>query len=171
MTILNCSAVTCIYNKDQLCSRGEIEVMGHDARVSDETSCGSFRDRNSASVTNSEKESCGCEKIRIDCKAHECTYNVYKRQLTTSTVNVRPLPLTSTVRMPAQAKKQSAKLLHVNADTFCRKQTYTVRSVYAVSYVSIKLFKKGHCPQAMSFLHWFQFYLFFRKSGIWISFF
>ena len=35
MTILNCSAVTCIYNKDQLCSRGEIEVMGHDARVSD----------------------------------------------------------------------------------------------------------------------------------------
>ena len=28
MTILNCSAVTCIYNKDQLCSRGEIEVMG-----------------------------------------------------------------------------------------------------------------------------------------------
>ena len=75
MTILNCSAVTCIYNKDQLCSRGEIEVMGHDARGSDETSCGSFRDRNSASVTNSEKESCGCEKIRIDCKAHECTYN------------------------------------------------------------------------------------------------
>lgn len=75
MTILNCSAVTCIYNKDQLCSRGEIEVMGNDAHVSDETSCGSFRDRNSAPMTNSEKESCGCEKIRIDCKAHECTYN------------------------------------------------------------------------------------------------
>ena len=163
MTILNCSAVTCIYNKDQLCSRGEIEVMGHDARVSDETSCGSFRDRNSASVTNSEKESCGCEKIRIDCKAHECTYNEHCKCTASA--------LTSTVRMPAQAKKQSAKLLHVNADTFCRKQTYTVRSVYAVSYVSIKLFKKGHCPQAMSFLHWFQFYLFFRKSGIWISFF
>ena len=45
MTILNCSAVTCIYNKDQLCSRGEIEVMGHDARVSDETSCGSFSNK------------------------------------------------------------------------------------------------------------------------------
>lgn len=75
MTILNCNAVTCIYNKDQLCSRGEIEVMGPDARVSDETSCGSFRDCNSASVTNSVKESCGCEKIKIDCKAHECTYN------------------------------------------------------------------------------------------------
>ena len=28
MTILNCSAVTCIYNKDQLCSRGEIEGNG-----------------------------------------------------------------------------------------------------------------------------------------------
>ena len=75
MTILNCTAVTCVYNKDQLCSRGEIEVMGHGAQAADETSCGSFRDRNDESVTNSAKESCGCEKISIDCKAHDCTYN------------------------------------------------------------------------------------------------
>lgn len=75
MTILNCTAVTCVYNKDQLCSRGEIEVMGHGAQAADETSCGSFRDRNDASVTNSTKDSCGCEKISIDCKAHDCTYN------------------------------------------------------------------------------------------------
>lgn len=75
MTILNCTATTCMYNKNQLCSRGEIEVTGAEAKVADETSCGSFHDRSSASVTNSTGQSCGCEKINIDCKAHECTYN------------------------------------------------------------------------------------------------
>ena len=100
MTILNCSAVTCIYNKISCAPRDQ--VMGHDARVSDETSCGSFRDRNSASVTNSEKNHCGCEKSRIDCKAHECTYNEHCKCTASA--------LTSTVRMPLQAKKQSAKL-------------------------------------------------------------
>ena len=40
MTILNCSATTCVYNENELCSRGEIEVMGADARRSDETCCG-----------------------------------------------------------------------------------------------------------------------------------
>nr|WP_317365355.1 DUF1540 domain-containing protein [uncultured Blautia sp.] len=79
MTILNCTAVTCVYNKDRLCSRGEIEVTGSDARAADETCCGSFRDRNEGSATNSLKDSCGCEKINIDCKARECTYNEHCR--------------------------------------------------------------------------------------------
>ena len=79
MTILNCTAVTCIYNKDQLCSRGEIEVTGSNARAADETCCGSFRDRNNSSAVNSIKDSCGCEKISIDCKAQECTYNEHCR--------------------------------------------------------------------------------------------
>ena len=47
MTILKCSATTCAYNEDMLCSRGEISA----------------------------KNSCGCETIQIDCKAHNCTYN------------------------------------------------------------------------------------------------
>ena len=75
MTVLNCSATTCVYNENELCSRGEIEVLGSDARHSDETACGSFRDRNKAGATNSTSEHCGCEKISIDCKAEECTYN------------------------------------------------------------------------------------------------
>ncbi len=75
MTILNCSATTCVYNENELCSRGEIEVMGADARRSDETCCGSFRERSEGAAINSSKEHCGCEKIRIDCKAEECTYN------------------------------------------------------------------------------------------------
>lgn len=73
MTILKCSAVTCVYNEDRLCSRGEITVAGTDARRSDETSCESFRERGDSSYKNSSH--CGCEKIAIDCKAEECTYN------------------------------------------------------------------------------------------------
>lgn len=75
MTILKCSATTCMFNENELCSRGEIEVMGDQARRSDETCCGSFRDRNSGSAQNSTQEHCGCQKINIDCKAQECTYN------------------------------------------------------------------------------------------------
>ena len=45
MTILKCSATTCAYNENNLCSRGEIDVMGESARNADETSCGSFRER------------------------------------------------------------------------------------------------------------------------------
>lgn len=74
MTILKCSATTCVYNEDCLCSRGEIDVMGQNAKHADETSCGSFREKNSSAM-NSAKDSCGCEKIQIDCKAQNCTYN------------------------------------------------------------------------------------------------
>ena len=87
MTILNCTAVTCVYNKDRLCSRGEIQVTGSDARIADETCCGSFRDRNEGSAVNSIKDSCGCEKINIDCKAQECTYND-QRKCTASAIDV-----------------------------------------------------------------------------------
>ena len=74
MTILKCSATTCAYNEDMLCSRGEIDVMGDSARSADETSCGSFRERSQVTM-NSAKNGCGCETIQIDCKAHNCTYN------------------------------------------------------------------------------------------------
>lgn len=79
MTILNCSATTCIYNKDRLCSKGSIEVGGSTARSADETCCRSFREQDKASVTNAGSEHCGCEKIKIDCKAEECTYNEHCR--------------------------------------------------------------------------------------------
>lgn len=75
MTTLKCSAVTCIYNKDQLCSKGNINVTGEKAEYSDETSCGSFRERSEGTAQNSAHCECGCEEIQIDCKAHNCTYN------------------------------------------------------------------------------------------------
>ena len=75
MTILKCSAVKCVYNKEELCSKGGIDVVGENATSANETSCGSFQERQEGSVTNSFTNGCGCEKIQIDCKAHSCTYN------------------------------------------------------------------------------------------------
>ena len=75
MTTLKCTAVTCVFNSDKLCSRGNIDVMGEDARYSDETNCGSFRERIENSAQNSMDSGCGCEEIQIYCKAHNCTYN------------------------------------------------------------------------------------------------
>ena len=45
MTILKCSATTCAYNEDMLCSRGEIDMMGESAHSAEETCCGSFREK------------------------------------------------------------------------------------------------------------------------------
>ena len=42
MTILKCSAMTCVYNKEQLCSKGDIDVTGENATSANETSCGKF---------------------------------------------------------------------------------------------------------------------------------
>lgn len=74
MTILTCSATTCMYNQGSLCSKGEISVNGASARDASETSCGSFREKSEA-PQNRMTNSCGCEKIDIDCQAHNCTYN------------------------------------------------------------------------------------------------
>ncbi|MCD7866951.1 MAG: DUF1540 domain-containing protein [Clostridiales bacterium] len=81
MTILKCTAVNCLYNKSQLCSRGEIDVIVEQARVADETSCGSFLDRREAPSVNRRDcgMDCGCETISIDCKAQNCTYNEHCR--------------------------------------------------------------------------------------------
>ena len=57
MTILKCSATKCMYNENELCSRGDIEITGAGARNADETNCGSFRERNaSGAAMNSEAQ-------------------------------------------------------------------------------------------------------------------
>ena len=66
MTILKCSATKCLYNENELCSRGDIEITGDNAHRADETNC---------------------EKINIDCKAQECTYND-QRKCTASAIDV-----------------------------------------------------------------------------------
>ena len=75
MTILTCHATKCFYNEQNLCSKGDIEITGDQAHRADETSCSSFRDRSTAGIMNCEAPHCGCDKININCKAQECTYN------------------------------------------------------------------------------------------------
>lgn len=75
MPALNCSATTCIYNKNELCSKGDIEVGGSGAKTPEETCCKSFRERGMDSYTNSAADGCGCTKIGVDCQATNCMYN------------------------------------------------------------------------------------------------
>lgn len=74
MPVLSCAAKTCTYNKDELCSRGDIKVTGEQARHSDDTWCASFAER-SESMSNSKDEGCGCSTIDIFCEACNCTFN------------------------------------------------------------------------------------------------
>lgn len=73
MAVLSCSAVTCVYNKDELCSKGDIKVGGSNAKHPDQTCCESFKERTSDSASSS--EGCGCTTIGIDCEAQECIFN------------------------------------------------------------------------------------------------
>ena len=73
MPNLRCTATTCYYNTDNLCSKGDIKVDGAQATAADETSCASFRER--SQFTNQSCSSCGCKTIQVDCKACSCVYN------------------------------------------------------------------------------------------------
>ena len=77
MPMLRCSATTCHYNQGESCSKGDIVVSGEQALYADETSCSSFVERSESSMTNS--TGCGCDKINIQCKAHECVYNTSEK--------------------------------------------------------------------------------------------
>ena len=45
MPALRCTAVKCVYNKEELCSKGDIKVSGDHAKSVDETCCSSFKER------------------------------------------------------------------------------------------------------------------------------
>ncbi|MBS6194708.1 MAG: DUF1540 domain-containing protein [Clostridiales bacterium] len=73
MPALRCTAVKCVYNKEQLCSKGDIQVSGDHAKSVDETCCSSFMERSGDSNVNSSK--CGCDTIQVGCSACNCTFN------------------------------------------------------------------------------------------------
>ena len=76
MPILNCTVGNCDYNKDNLCCLDSIKVEGDNAKVSNDTACGSFKERSRDSYTSA-VETCGCPTSTsdIDCKAVHCNYN------------------------------------------------------------------------------------------------
>ena len=73
MAELNCKAKNCTYNKDNLCSKGDIMVGEKHAKTSAETCCESFSKRKEDSVSNA---TCHPSRtISIDCEAANCAYN------------------------------------------------------------------------------------------------
>ncbi len=73
MAELGCGVKNCVYNKDELCCKGDIMVGGRRACCEDDTCCESFRDRKTDSYTNSAEKP--YKNISIDCEAENCKYN------------------------------------------------------------------------------------------------
>lgn len=74
MPLLSCTARTCLYNKNEYCSKGDILVDGDAAVTQDETCCRSFAMR-SEGARNTFQSQKGYEKIDVDCKARKCMFN------------------------------------------------------------------------------------------------
>ncbi len=73
MAILQCGAVTCTYNKENYCCKGDILVGGKQADRSKDTCCESFREgKGDRFVSSLEHPS---KTISIDCEAAKCIYN------------------------------------------------------------------------------------------------
>ena len=72
MADLKCVAENCAYNKECLCTKGDIMVGGKHAKEIEDTCCESFK-QGSESYSNSAKEA--CRTIDISCKATHCMYN------------------------------------------------------------------------------------------------
>ena len=77
MPAVQCSAMTCVYNKGELCSKGDIKVGGTSATRADETCCESFMERKDtmANSMTSADSGCGCTNIGVDCDAMSCRSN------------------------------------------------------------------------------------------------
>lgn len=75
MPALTCAATTCIYNKNRLCSKGDIKVTGEHATYPDATSCGSFVERGNGASNAVSDTGCGCDTIDVRCEACKCVFN------------------------------------------------------------------------------------------------
>ena len=63
MPALQCSAVKCMYNKDNLCSKGDIQVKGDHAATENETWCSSFVEK--TGMSNAYTCGGGCSSIQV----------------------------------------------------------------------------------------------------------
>ena len=73
MPYLVCSASTCVYNKGQCCSKGDITAGGREAETSRETCCESFRERTGGQAVSS--MGIPSQTVQVDCEACHCHYN------------------------------------------------------------------------------------------------
>ena len=74
MSDLKCSVENCVYNKDCLCSKGDIMVGNKHADRKSDTCCESFREAGESNAFTS-AISHPTSNISIDCEATKCIYN------------------------------------------------------------------------------------------------
>lgn len=77
MTYLDCSVTGCVYNEDRCCCKGDIKVDGSEAKRTEETCCGSFKQRGENSSTNAAKRI--SKEIDVCCEACKCEFNEDKK--------------------------------------------------------------------------------------------
>lgn len=75
MAELKCQAVNCTYNKEKLCSKGDIMVGGKHADNVDDTCCESFAERRASLDSYASSLDHPSKTISIDCEAVKCMYN------------------------------------------------------------------------------------------------
>lgn len=75
MADLKCVVENCVYNKNDLCSRGDILVGGKHASVIDETCCESFTQKREGMDAFTSSISHPSKVISIDCEASKCIHN------------------------------------------------------------------------------------------------
>ena len=75
MAELKCGAEGCIYNKEHLCSKGDIMVGGKHADKYEDTCCESFAERRASLDSYSSSLDHPSKTISIDCEAVKCMYN------------------------------------------------------------------------------------------------
>ena len=82
MTNLDCTVYGCVYNSDNSCNRGNIQVGGKEAIKPSETLCKSFEQKGSTASKNVAKNSAGnstadhaARATDVSCDAVKCRYN------------------------------------------------------------------------------------------------
>lgn len=77
MTFLDCTVTGCVYNADKCCCKGDIQVEGKEAKKTEETCCGSFKERgeNGSNSMTGEKS----KEIDVCCQACNCKFNEAKK--------------------------------------------------------------------------------------------
>ena len=75
MAELKCGAESCVYNKEKLCSKGDIMVGGKHASDYESTCCESFAQKREGNNAYTSSLSHPSKTISIDCEAVKCVYN------------------------------------------------------------------------------------------------
>ncbi len=75
MAELKCVAENCVYNKNYLCSKGDIMVGGKHAETIDDTCCESFMEKRGERDSYTSSTAHPTNYISIDCEAAKCVHN------------------------------------------------------------------------------------------------